>query len=106
MSRSYLLRKPRDEDEDDYGMELIKAKPIDARLARNLGSSYSGGKDFVKASQKSQQEFYGSQEILGENAKNAKQTSATFRELTHDERNKLSASIIKAELKGDMVGIS
>jgi hypothetical protein len=104
--RSYLLRRPQ-EDEDDYyseSQELVKAKPIDSRLARSLGDSYAGGKDFVKASQKSQQEFYGSQTILdGGSCSRSEQVETSYRQMTHDERNKLSASIIKAELKGDTV---
>ena len=103
--RSYLLRRPRDDDEDDYYTqpEMVKAKPIDAKVARKLDPSYGGGKDFVKASQKSQQEFYGNQEVLGCPSESSSQ--GQYREMDHDERNKISASIIKAELKGDTVGI-
>jgi hypothetical protein len=103
MNRSYLLRRPKDDDDNDNcKREVIKAKPIDPHLARNIGySNYNNGKDFVRASENSQKQFYGTQTILNDNETTT--SSSSYREMTHDERNKLNASIIKAELKGDMV---
>ncbi|CAK5077104.1 unnamed protein product [Meloidogyne enterolobii] len=105
MKRTYLLRRPKDDDEEDdfYSQEAVKAQPIDPHLARNLGPTFAAGKDFVRASQKSQNEFYGSQKIVEASTSGGGGTEKEYREMTHDERNNLSASIIKAELKGDKV---
>ncbi|CAK5100848.1 unnamed protein product [Meloidogyne enterolobii] len=105
MKRTYLLRRPKDDDEEDfYSQEAVKAKPIDPHLARNLGPAFAAGKDFVRASQKSQNEFYGSQKIVeASTSGGGGGAEKEYREMTHDERNNLSASIIKAELKGDKV---
>nr|CAD2184579.1 unnamed protein product [Meloidogyne enterolobii] len=102
MKRTYLLRRPKDDDEEDfYSQEAVKAKPIDPHLARNLGPTFAAGKDFVRASQKSQNEFYGSQKIVEASTSGGGGIEKEYRQMTHDERNNLSASIIKAELKGD-----
>lgn len=111
MRKSYLMRRPQDdEDDEDLGaMGTVAAKPIDERYARRLGASYRG-RDFVKASASSQRQFYGSQHVIGADATNDDSTTSssgnaaaavTTRPLTHDERNKISARIVKAELKGD-----
>ncbi|KAL3090307.1 hypothetical protein niasHS_006759 [Heterodera schachtii] len=114
MHRSYLMRRPNDEDASyDYGeQDLVRAKPIDARFSRNLGPTYTGGKDFVRASEHSQKQFYGSQMVVGgesqqHNEEFGEGTSKeaddkSSRPMTHDERNKISASILKAELRGDI----
>uniref|UniRef100_A0A914KNZ0 CWF19-like protein 2 n=1 Tax=Meloidogyne incognita TaxID=6306 RepID=A0A914KNZ0_MELIC len=103
MKRTYLFRRPKDDDEEEdfYSQEAVKAKPIDPHLARNLGPTFAAGKDFVRASQKSQNEFYGNQKIVEASISGGGGTEKEFRQMTHDERNNLSASIIKAELKGD-----
>uniref|UniRef100_A0A915NN33 Uncharacterized protein n=1 Tax=Meloidogyne floridensis TaxID=298350 RepID=A0A915NN33_9BILA len=103
MKRTYLFRRPKDDDEEEdfYSQEAVKAKPIDPHLARNLGPTFAAGKDFVRASQKCQNEFYGNQKIVEASTSGGGGTEKEFREMTHDERNNLSASIIKAELKGD-----
>uniref|UniRef100_A0A914HAR8 Uncharacterized protein n=1 Tax=Globodera rostochiensis TaxID=31243 RepID=A0A914HAR8_GLORO len=109
--RSYLMRRPRDEDDSyDYGeQELIWAKPIDARLTQKLGPSYAGGKDFVRGSEQSQRQFYGDQTVMGSNSQQQNElgegcstVDRNIRLLSHDERNKISASIVKAELRGDL----
>uniref|UniRef100_A0A183C446 Cwf21 domain-containing protein n=1 Tax=Globodera pallida TaxID=36090 RepID=A0A183C446_GLOPA len=109
--RSYLMRRPRDEDDSyDYGeQELIRAKPIDARLTQKLGASYAGGKDFVRGSEHSQRQFYGDQTVVGSNSQQQNElgegcsmANRNIRPLSHDERNKISASIVKAELRGDL----
>jgi hypothetical protein len=102
MKRTYLFRRPQHDDEDDYPQEAVKSKPIDSRLARSLGPTFAAGKDFVKASQKSQNEFYGCQTVIEASTSGTEQFKE-YREMTHDERNNLSASIIKAELRGDKV---
>uniref|UniRef100_A0A1I8BRR9 Uncharacterized protein n=1 Tax=Meloidogyne hapla TaxID=6305 RepID=A0A1I8BRR9_MELHA len=103
MKRSYLMCRPDDDEEDFYPQEAVKAKPIDAHLARNLGPTFAAGKDFVRASQKSQNEFYGNQTVMeaSTSCTSGSEKVKEYREMTHDERNNLSASIIKAELKGD-----
>uniref|UniRef100_A0A915ES91 Uncharacterized protein n=1 Tax=Ditylenchus dipsaci TaxID=166011 RepID=A0A915ES91_9BILA len=92
MRKSYLMRRPDDDDQDYYtgGNNLIHAKPIDERYAKSLGDAYKG-KDFVRGSQSSQQHFYATS--------SASSNSDIMRPLTHDERNKISAKIIKAEMK-------
>ncbi|KAF7636889.1 Protein kinase domain-containing protein [Meloidogyne graminicola] len=98
MKRSYLFRRPRDdEDEEDYySQEAVKAKPS---LARNLGPTFAAGKDFVRASQKSPNEFYGNQTVI--EASTSCNEQKEYKEMTHDEKNNSSTSIVKAELKGD-----
>lgn len=91
MKKSYLLRRPHDDDDDYYSTEIIKAKPLNEKHAKILGF---GGKDFVKASEKSQEKFYGTQTVLNNN-------KDILQPLSHDERNKINAKIIKAELKGN-----
>ncbi|KAI1729360.1 CWF19-like protein 2 like protein [Ditylenchus destructor] len=105
MKRSYLLRRPQDEDDDYYtggsgSSNLIHAKPIDERYAKTLGDAYKG-KDFVRGSEKSQQQFYGKQTIVDAPGTNESGEPSNLRPLTHDERNAISAKIIKAELKGN-----
>lgn len=95
MSRSYLMRRPRESDEEDSDQDIVHAKPIQERYARSLGSAFQG-KDFVRGSAKSQQQFYGAQTVEDG-------TDGSVRPLTADERNKLSAKILKAEMKGNMV---
>jgi hypothetical protein len=93
MSRSYLMRRPQDDDDSDH--EVIHAKPINDRYAKHLGSAYKG-KDFIRGSEKSQQQFYGAQTVMEDGSE-----ATSSRSLTHDERNKLSAKILKAEMKGN-----
>ncbi|KAI1721215.1 CWF19-like protein 2 like protein [Ditylenchus destructor] len=105
MKRSYLLRRPQDEEDDYYlggsgSSNLIQAKPIDERYAKTLGDAYKG-KDFVRGSEKSQQQFYGKQTIVDASSTNESEEPSSLRPLTHDERNAISAKIIKAELKGN-----
>lgn len=95
MKKSYLLRRPHDDDDDYYSTEIIKAKPLNEKHAKILGF---GGKDFVKASEKSQEKFYGTQTVLNNN-------KDILQPLSHDERNKINAKIIKAELKGNNVSV-
>lgn len=56
MKRSGIFRRPG--DDDDYGDRVVRAKPIDERFARKLGS-FGTGKDFVVGSERSQKEFSG-----------------------------------------------
>lgn len=101
MSRSYLFRRP-NEDEDDFGTDVIRAKPIDEKFARRLGEDFRG-KDFVRGSEKSQAQFYGAQKVV---EVDESIDAGSARPLTHDERNKLQAKILKAELKGNKVFLS
>lgn len=97
MSRSYLFRRPNEEDDDLLGNDVVRAKPIDERHAKRLGETFRS-KDFVRGSDKSQAQFYGTQTVV-----DAGDGDAVGRTLSHDERNKLQAKILKAELKGNMV---
>ena len=98
MSRSYLFRRPK--EDDDVGTEVVHAKPIDEKYAQRLGDTFRGGRDFVRASEKSQSQFYGDKSLV-ESSQNEDEVQS--RPLSHDERNKLQAKILKAELKGNMV---
>lgn len=55
---------------------------------------------FVTGSDKSQKDFYGSQQVRNDVMKSSDSGGAP---LTEDEKNKLSAKILKAEMKGDTV---
>uniref|UniRef100_F1L4N5 CWF19-like protein 2 n=1 Tax=Ascaris suum TaxID=6253 RepID=F1L4N5_ASCSU len=90
MKRSGIFRRPG--DDDDYGDRVVRAKPIDERFARKLGS-FGTGKDFVVGSERSQKEFSGDSNF-------AESTSGST-VLSQDERNKISAKLLKAEMKGD-----
>lgn len=50
--------KPVDYNDDEDDSFLVRAKPIDPKFARKLGS-YAAGKDFITGSVKSQQELRG-----------------------------------------------
>lgn len=50
--------KPVDYSDDEDESRLVRAKPINPKLAQKLGS-YAAGKDFVAESIKSQQELKG-----------------------------------------------
>ncbi|VDM46783.1 unnamed protein product [Toxocara canis] len=72
MKRGGVFRRP---DEDvDYGNRVVHAKPIDERFRRKLGS-------------------------LGN--RNFEEVSSCSGVLSQDERNKISAKILKAEMKGN-----
>ncbi|GMS89578.1 hypothetical protein PENTCL1PPCAC_11753, partial [Pristionchus entomophagus] len=101
-----MFRRPDSDDEDSY-------------YPRSGGSSSWGGgggskkdalnrqlgefkKDrFVSGSSQSQQEFYGKQEIKG-----GDEGSGGGKKLTEDERNKIGAKILKAEMKGDKAAVA
>ncbi|KHN75054.1 CWF19-like protein 2 -like protein [Toxocara canis] len=90
MKRGGVFRRP---DEDvDYGNRVVHAKPIDERFRRKLGS-LGAGKDFVMGSEKSQKELCGN--------RNFEEVSSCSGVLSQDERNKISAKILKAEMKGN-----
>lgn len=57
----------------------------------------------MRGSEKSQQQFYGKQTIVDAPGTNESGEPSNLRPLTHDERNAISAKIIKAELKGNTV---
>lgn len=91
------MRRP-DDEEDYYGTEIVHAKPIDDRINKKLGDSFKT-KDFVKSRVQSQEHFHGNQNIVNTSEIN----NSNLRPMTHDERNKISAKIIKAELKQNKV---
>jgi hypothetical protein len=98
MRKSYLMRRPRDSDEEDedFGVEEVRAKPIDQKYTRALGDTFRG-KDFVRSAQQP----LGRQEPVHGDSFPAEPTANLAEPLSHDERNKLSARIMKAEFKGD-----
>ncbi|CAD5219713.1 unnamed protein product [Bursaphelenchus xylophilus] len=103
MKRSYLMRRPDSDEEEDYysSSREVKNKPIDSRYAAAFGGQKPS--TFVKASHQSQQEFYGKQELMGRNKQQEEPVEAATssrRPLTADEKNKLSAKILKAEMAG------
>lgn len=53
-----VFLRPVDYSDDDDESRSVRAKPIDPKIARKLGT-YASGKDFVMASMKSQQELDG-----------------------------------------------
>uniref|UniRef100_A0A0R3RLC8 Protein kinase domain-containing protein n=1 Tax=Elaeophora elaphi TaxID=1147741 RepID=A0A0R3RLC8_9BILA len=90
--------KPVDYSDDEDESRLVRARPIDLRFARKLGS-YGAGKDFVVGSVKSQQELRATNVIV-ENDPNAIEI---MDEKTKLERcNKLGAKILKAKLQGKL----
>ncbi|EGT45586.1 hypothetical protein CAEBREN_24623 [Caenorhabditis brenneri] len=87
-----------DDDDDDYsGRRVVKPKPIAEKYAKHLGSEFATGKTFVTGSDNHQKDFYGSQQVRND----AMGSSGSSTPLTEDEKNKLSAKILKAEMKGD-----
>ncbi|CAJ0585791.1 unnamed protein product, partial [Mesorhabditis spiculigera] len=84
-----MFRRP-NEDSDDDEPEIVRAKPMDPKYSKKLGIT---GKDFVKASDRSQQDFYGKQDV--------NQGGGAPKPLDTDERNRINAKIMKAEMKGD-----
>nr|ACI49251.1 hypothetical protein Csp3_JD07.001 [Caenorhabditis angaria] len=85
-----MFRKPA-EDDDYSARKVVKAKPIAEKYAKKLGTQFATGKEFVTSSSKTQTQFYG--EVM----RNEEKSEV----LTEDEKNKISAKILKAELKGD-----
>ncbi|KAF8358991.1 hypothetical protein PRIPAC_93986 [Pristionchus pacificus] len=100
-----MFRRPDSDDEDSY-------------YPRSGGSSSWGGggskkdalnrqlgefkKDrFVSGSSQSQQEFYGKQQI-----KEGDEETGGGKKLSEDERNKIGAKILKAEIKGDKEAVA
>lgn len=84
-----MFRKPVDDD-DHYGSRVVKAKPLPEKYAQKLSMS---SKDFVSRGC----EGGGSTSSL----RAACSSSSTVPPLTEDERNKIHAKILKAEMKGD-----
>nr|CDJ81335.1 Hypothetical protein CBG15349 [Haemonchus contortus] len=83
-----MFRKPAD---DDYP-RTVKAKPLPTKYAQKLAMT---GKDFVTG---------GCEGGSGADSKHSAcspESSSANNSLTADERNKISAKILKAELKGD-----
>nr|CDJ91403.1 Hypothetical protein CBG15349 [Haemonchus contortus] len=83
-----MFRKPAD---DDYP-RTVKAKPLPTKYAQKLAMT---GKDFVTG---------GCEGGSGADSKHSacsSESSSANNSLTADERNKISAKILKAELKGD-----
>uniref|UniRef100_A0A914UVT2 Uncharacterized protein n=1 Tax=Plectus sambesii TaxID=2011161 RepID=A0A914UVT2_9BILA len=102
--RRGLFKRPVDEDE--LPGRLVKAKPIAPHIARRLGDGGGfAGRDFVVGSSKTQSEFYGHQQVIddedGPSSATPVASDSGSRALTSDERNKLNARILKAELKGN-----
>ncbi|WKX98530.1 hypothetical protein Q1695_013872 [Nippostrongylus brasiliensis] len=84
-----MFRKPAD---DDYtGGRLVKAKPLPSKYAQKLSMS---GKDFVSSGREGGGAFTRHQE-------DQPSTSESPTCLTEDEKNKIHAKILKAEMKGD-----
>ncbi|CAO4371993.1 unnamed protein product [Caenorhabditis nigoni] len=94
-----MFRRPDDDDDDYSGRKVVKPKAIPEKYAKKLGAEFATGKTFVTGSDKSQKDFYGSQQVRNDVMGSSGGRSAP---LTEDEKNKLSAKILKAELKGDM----
>ncbi|EGT60166.1 hypothetical protein CAEBREN_09550 [Caenorhabditis brenneri] len=92
-----MFRRPDDDDDDYSGRRVVKPKPIAEKYAKHLGSEFATGKTFVTGSDKSQKDFYGSQQVRND----VMGSSGSSTPLTEDEKNKLSAKILKAEMKGD-----
>uniref|UniRef100_A0A8R1DRS8 Uncharacterized protein n=1 Tax=Caenorhabditis japonica TaxID=281687 RepID=A0A8R1DRS8_CAEJA len=98
-----MFRRPDDDDDDFSGRKVVKAKPIAEKYAKKLGTEFSTGKTFVTGSSKSQNEFYGSQQVKSDEGSSSSSSASKSgsTQLTEDEKNKLSAKILKAEMKGD-----
>ncbi|VDM56978.1 unnamed protein product [Angiostrongylus costaricensis] len=85
-----MFRKP--SDDDCYQSRIVKAKPLPTKYAQKLSMS---GKDFVSSGCEG-----------GSNTSNrASCSSPSTVPLTEDERNKIHAKILKAEMKGDLEAV-
>ncbi|VDP10518.1 unnamed protein product [Heligmosomoides polygyrus] len=86
-----MFRKPND---DDYGCgRLVKAKPIQTKHAQKLSMT---GKDFVTSAFEGDRRTSGPDCCADDDVGSSRDSL-----LTEDERNKIHAKILKAELKGD-----
>lgn len=94
MRRSYLFKKPDDEEDDYYTGELVHSKPIAENVLRKLGPEFGMARDFVRSTASSQK---------AQQVETTVPEAANLRALTHDEKNKLNARLLKAEMKGDKV---
>ncbi|VDM73052.1 unnamed protein product, partial [Strongylus vulgaris] len=84
-----MFRKP---DDDDYlkSRKVVKAKPFSAKCSQKLSMT---GKDFVSSGC----------EGGGAYTRETTETQAgSSGAISDDERNKIYAKILKAEMKGDM----
>ncbi|ULU03427.1 hypothetical protein L3Y34_002766 [Caenorhabditis briggsae] len=94
-----MFRRPDDDDDDYSGRKVVKPKAIPEKYAKKLGAEFATGKTFVTGSDKSQKDFNESQQVRNDVMESS---GGRLAPLTEDEKNKLSAKILKAELKGDM----
>ncbi|EJW87955.1 hypothetical protein WUBG_01130 [Wuchereria bancrofti] len=83
--------KPVDYNDSEDKSRLVKARPIDPKFARKLGS-YAAGKDFVTGSVQRESN------VKMENSPNAGEIREEKTGL--EQRNKLGAKILKAKLQG------
>ncbi|KAK6043166.1 hypothetical protein COOONC_19334 [Cooperia oncophora] len=85
-----MFRKPA--DDDYYGGSIVKAKPLPTKYAQKLAMA---GKDFVTGG------CEGGSGVSGKEATYTRESLSSSNCLTDDERNKISAKILKAEMRGD-----
>ncbi|KAJ1345862.1 hypothetical protein KIN20_000488 [Parelaphostrongylus tenuis] len=88
-----MFRKPA--DDDHYGSRVVKAKPLPEKYAQKLSMS---SKDFVSSGCEGGGKTSSSRATCP--------SSSTEPPLTEDERNKIHAKILKAEMKGDMEAVN
>ncbi|EYB82460.1 hypothetical protein Y032_0359g3418 [Ancylostoma ceylanicum] len=89
ISEGKMFRKPSD---DDYlgSRKIVKAKPLPTKYSEKLSMT---GKDFVSS---------GSEGGSGHRESTSQPHTSTATVLTDDEKNKIHAKILKAEMKGDV----
>ncbi|PIO71805.1 hypothetical protein TELCIR_06282 [Teladorsagia circumcincta] len=85
-----MFRKPA--DDDFYGGHTVKAKPLPTKYAQKLGMA---GKDFVTGG------CEGGSGTAVKECTYSRESSSSSNLLTEDEKNKISAKILKAEMRGD-----
>ncbi|GMT19581.1 hypothetical protein PFISCL1PPCAC_10878, partial [Pristionchus fissidentatus] len=99
------FRRPDSDDEDYYprsgGTSSFGSGGGSKKEALNRQLGEFKKNRFVTGSEQSQQEFYGKQEVKGDDGE-----SGGGKKLTEDERNKIGAKILKAEMKGDKAAVA
>ncbi|KAK6742751.1 hypothetical protein RB195_010175 [Necator americanus] len=92
-SRDIMFRKPNDDDDCVGSRKVVKAKPLPMKYSQKLSMT---GKDFVSFGSEG-----GNAYTRNESEANSS-SSLSGTSLTEDEKNKIHAKILKAEMKGDM----
>lgn len=97
--RRALFKRPGAGELEDDTVKVVKAKPIAEKYSKKLGPDHRA-KNFVTASESSAAEFYSNNQVIEIEEQKERERREANR-LTPDQKNKLSAKIVKAEMMGN-----